>query len=639
MLDELFQNMQNPQMYQQEDMDSEQSSNGEPKDSVGNKIITTQQTTQPPTYVSTYSPIMKSWMPIESAKSPGLTKEAPGKHTGFFNLNNEFMFGLERQIAEKDANFIYKVFSALNKKPIVAGKEIELSEIGKTMENPQFRKSLMTDALELETDPSLNIQVKFELNKSHATNLIRNGELAHSRSIFKKEMIAVANWADLQPAFKESHGFFTSLIDENGHIRNKETYNNLIRKNAKDKIAVWEKENPFPKDGPVNWQRTDMPNPMQRGVYRDPRTGKMVMIDSRPKMINSQEGWYINRASVQEGITNDLLTKGKYEDVKNNFLKAYDLDESPVTKLRTIFETRFGPSKGGEIQGTLGTIDFDTTPEKTAKPEFNELFNLMNIANSSEITNNGVIVSFGDKTGELPKSGLSPNIKTVLKAIYEDMQSSQDRRKDAKSLLPKGQLTFSSIVAGGEPYYAYNIKFHGDYINTKRFVGTAEKQGPAGADNNPELLTDGITIYVPKTAALNQMHDEHGQKMGVVSRLALDNERATQVSAIEGLFTVKNDIQIRIPNGGQLNLTRDPATEDTKVAGWNVVLNPNTGRMDTVHIPLQLVPLDRSTDLDWIVDDFFQNAFMFVKGNDALLKQRKSKKAVFDPNILKHQYQ
>ena len=124
-----------------------------------------------------------------------------------------------------------------------------------------------------------------------------------------------------------------------------------------------------------------------------------------------------------------------------------------------------------------------------------------------------------------------------------------------------------------------------------------------------------------------------------MSRLARDNKNASTVSAIEGLFSVKDDLQLTVPSGARMNLTRDPATGDTRVSGWNVILNPNTGKMDTLHMPLQVVPIDRATDLDGIADDFYINAFYQFNINDQIMKQLNKNKKVFDPKILQYKNQ
>lgn len=651
MLDQLFRDIQTPEVQEPEVV---QPSTPEKTAPLETKITvvegesntspqeTNTTTTMLPLLQSLYSEYpMESFKAIETGKSPGLTKEAPGKHNKLYKVNQNFLFGLEQNIAKDDVDYVFTAFSALNKKPIIGGKTVELSQIGQYMKTPAYRKKLMEQALELESDPSMSSEVRFALMKSHTLNIVKNGELLHARKLFGQEMLNVAKWAKYQKEY-EGRNYFEYLIDENGNFRSKKDFNNLIAKRNQDIMATWEKDHPFPKNGPMMWQRTDMPNPMYGHVGPD---GKMI--DPRPKMENSQEGWYMSQDLLRQSLAN---SRPDYDEVKTSLLAAYDAEKSPVTKLRTNFESRYGGNKGGEIQGELATIDFDILNAAVAhrgkailRPEIIELTNLFTLANMASTADNNVRVAFGKKTGNIPDKEISQNAQTVIKAVLEDLGSAAGRKKDARSRLPKGQITFSSIVAGGEPYYAYNIKFNNDYINTSRFKGTEKNQGPAGVDNNPELLTDGITIYVPAKIATGKMSGTNageevpGHRGGIASRLATDNKKASTVSATEGLFTVTNDVQLRIPNGGQLNLTR---MEDgtTHISGWNVVLNQN-GKMDTIHLDKQLVPIDRATDLDWIVDDFFNNTYKYLDFNDRFLKELNKDKKVFDPNILKHTYQ
>jgi len=111
------------------------------------------------------------------------------------------------------------------------------------------------------------------------------------------------------------------------------------------------------------------------------------------------------------------------------------------------------------------------------------------------------------------------------------------------------------------------------------------------------------------------------------------------VSAVEGLFSVKNDLQLTVPGAARMNLTRDPATGETRISGWTVGVNDVTGKADTNHIPLQVIPADRATDLDWVVDDFYKNALNLLNMNNEIMKQMTKDKKVFDPKILQHQNQ
>jgi hypothetical protein len=649
MLDQLFKDVLSANtMNEQEAITPEtaQSNVTMQEDLVDNQsVVTTQETTKLPQFQSFYGELpMESFKPTQTGKSPGLTKEAPGKHDKLYETNLQFLTALEENIAKGDRDFIFNAFSSLNKKPVIGNKVIELSEISTYMKTPAYRKQLIEQALELESDPSMPSDTRFSLMRNHSMNIIKSGELMHARKLHGQDMLAVAKWAQFQEGVSGKN-YFKMLLDKDGNFLSEKEFYTVFANYNKKKLEVWDKEHPFPKDGPIFWQRTDMPNPMAnaRPIWND-KTKKWEQPDSRPKMINSQEGWQIARESVTDKIPN-------YKELKKNFLEAYALDNSPAKKIRTNFESRFGPSKGGEVQGVLATIDFDILKGAVAfkgkaalRPEIVELANIFKLANDAGTADNGVKIAFGKKTGSLPEDEtISENAKTVVKAVLEDLGSAATRRKDANSRLPKGQISFSSIVAGGEPYYAYNIKFNNDYINTTRFKGTKDAQGPAGADNNPELLTDGITIYVPAKLATGVMpgadpnKETPGHSGGVVSRLARDSKKATAISPIEGLFTVQNDLQFRIPNGGQLNLIRTPEGE-THVSGWNVGINPNTGKTDTFHIPKQLVPFDRATDLDWIVDDFLQNAYQNVLTNDSTLTQLNKDKKVFDPNILKHTY-
>ena len=657
MLDQLFQSILSPEEEQNVSSETDPPSNVtmvQGDSSVNNNVVTTENTTTPPstgsTYQGSYEFPMESWTPTVQGKTPGLTQESKNKGANLNKINNDFLFSLEKEIATEDINYVHTAFSLLQRKPVIGKKEVDLSTISTLMKNPQYRKQLIQQALELESDPSLKSEDKLALMQSHQLSITKMGMLEHGRKIVRDEMLSTAKWAKNNPLYANHSKFYATIIDEKGNFRNEKEYSALLKKQHDDMIANWEKENPFPQNAPAYWQRSDF-NPTQGHYVRD-ANGKIIPMDTRPKYANSQEGWYGTRDMLSQGFWNSVNGHGNYNDVKTDLIKAYNDGKSPSTKLRTNYYSKYGPNKGGENQGEIGTIEFDLGtklgvvpsygPNKgkaITRPEALELTNIIQLANATGTTDNGIKVVVGSKDGSSPeKITISDDAKKIVQNLWEDISTAASRKKDATSRLPKGSITFSSIVAGGEPYYAYNIKFNSDYIKTERYIGTEANPGPGHATKKSTLFTDGITIYIPKNMATGSMDDGQGGQIPV-SRLARDNKNATTVSAIEGLFSVKNDVQLTIPGGARLNLIRDPETGDTRVTGWQVALNDATGKMDTIHIPLQTVPIDRATDLDWIVDDFYMNAFEFVKGNDEIMKDINKGKKVFDPKILQHQNQ
>jgi hypothetical protein len=614
----------------------------------------TAETTNPPasipmndsTYQSTYEYPMTSYKGIVSGKDPGLTKQSTTKHGALYDVNLSFMNSLEKEIANNDYEFIYGVFDKLAKKPIINGKEVELSTLRTNMQSPAGRKALMDQALELEADPNLDSETRFALIQNHHLSIMKNGELLHSRKLWKDQLQQCALKADEIRGAQDKlnkgvhYNYHQKLFGPDGNMLSEKAYNTLLMKEAQDELAEWEKNNPFPKNAPVYWQRTDQPNPMGQRASFNPITKKWEQLDPRPKMQNSQEGWYTTRNNIQQGILNKIKNFS-YKDMRSDVIEQYNLSDSPATKLRTEFEGKFSKNKGGEIHGTIGTIDFDAA-NKTVQlssgdvihtPEMVEYGNILNLISNNE---NDILVQPGGIAGNLPDkdeasvSKVSNEMKSFLKTITEDYGALDDSKKSrATTKLPRGGITFASVAGGGNDYYAYNIKFHSDYIDNSRFKGTETENKIAHAKQHPEIITDGFTVYIPKKLALGK--DDSGE---VMSRLARDNERATTVSPVEGLFTVDNNIKLHVPNAGQLNLTRDETTGDTKVSGFTVSLNPNSGIMDTIHLPVQTVPIDKATDLDWIVDDFYQKSYNQLYNNDAIMNALIQIKGVRDPKIL-----
>lgn len=659
MLDQLFQTILSPEQEQIVPSEIDTPSNVtmvQGDSSVNNNVVTTENTTTPPpstasTYQGSYEFPMESWTPTVQGKSPGLTTETKNKPTHLDKINKDFLFSLESEIATEDINYVHSAFDLLQRKPIIGKKEVDLSTLPTLMKNPQYRAQLIEQALELESDPSLNSEDRLALMQSHQIAITKMGMLEHGRKIMNDEILATAKWAKNNPLFQGPADYFDKIVDGKGNFKNEKDYKELLVKEHADMLAAWEKQNPFPKDAPMSWQRVDF-NPTAGHVIYNPDTKRYETMDTRPKYENSQEGWYGTRDLISQSFWNGVNKAGGYQQVKTALMDAYNHPKSPSTKLRTNYDSKYGANKGGDIQGEIGTINFDLGtkmgvvpsygPNKgkaIVRPEVVELTNILQLVSSGMTADNGIKVAIGGKDGSSPEGlVMSEDAKKIIQNLWEDVSSAPTRKKDAVSRLPKGSITFSSIVAGGQPYYAYNIKFNSDYIKTDRYIGTKDNPGPGHETKKSKLFTDGITIYVPKKMATGTMGDGNGGEIPV-SRLARDNKNATNVSAVEGLFSVKDDVQLTVPGGARLNLIRDPKTGDTRVTGWQVALNDVTGKMDTIHIPLQVVPIDRATDLDWIVDDFYLNAFEFLKGNNSIMKDMNKNKKVFDPKILQHQNQ
>ena len=166
------------------------------------------------------------------------------------------------------------------------------------------------------------------------------------------------------------------------------------------------------RQGPRMWQKTDQPNPMATKFFVDPITKQIVDVDSRPKMSESQEGFWAGKEMSNQAFWDDYHSVGQYNNVKQNFITAYDVPDSPVTKIKTAFESRFGPNKGGEKQGTLGTIQFDFGDKDGTSvvhngdtillPELNEFTNIITQANSSINVDKGIKIDIGGVKGTLP---------------------------------------------------------------------------------------------------------------------------------------------------------------------------------------------------------------------------------------------
>lgn len=212
MLDQLFENIKSPEVYEEQIVPSETDSPSNVTmvegDSLVNNIVTTQVTTTLPTYQGSYEFPMETWKAIEQGKSPGLTKNKEIKSLNLDRINKDFLFGLEEKINKENVDYVHTAFTQLERKPVIDKREVDLSTVPSLMKNPKYNAQLMQQALELESDPSLTTTDRLALMQSHQRAITMNGMLEHGRKIINDEMVATAKWAKFAPGFKDFANFF-----------------------------------------------------------------------------------------------------------------------------------------------------------------------------------------------------------------------------------------------------------------------------------------------------------------------------------------------------------------------------------------------------------------------------------------------
>lgn len=344
---------------------------------------------------------------------------------------------------------------------------------------------------------------------------------------------------------------------------------------------------------------------------------------------------YYNQKTIKNSPDYEENFKS-YEVSKANIIADYNkFDSRHAFDIRADLQQKFIKNKGGEKESTAGTINFDNnSPEMWYKgqrirtPEHTDFLNLNDVVQAqlglnptSTVYDRKIKIKFGKVSGENPDdiSTIDPQIKDFFALLDEDIHKGHKLNSE---LHPKGTITFTSAAGNSNKYQAYNIKFNPTYLKHQKFEG-AEKKGILKL--HPELLTEGVTIYIPK---------EYSQKITMLSR---NNKEATDISTTEGLFTLNNVISYTYPGAGNLNLQNDKDSNQVVVSGWFGRFNPENGKVDTVKMGVQRYPFNQMLVLDTLVGNWKNKVKINFKYNhDAKLEYNKLNGAIYDPNQLKN---
>jgi len=204
-----------------------------------------------------------------------------------------------------------------------------------------------------------------------------------------------------------------------------------------------------------------------------------------------------------------------------------------------------------------------------------------------------------------------------------EMYTGSTRRKNGKIEVkpPRGTVSYQSVVAGQTDYHAFHFQLDQDYLNQGKFKGTEKQKGILKL--YPQLLTDGFTIYVPRELSETK------------TTFGIQNYNTRTISSTESLMATTGTVDINIPNSGNISITKNNTDGTYDINGYNVILNPNTLRMDTTRFQTVKVPYSNTYDLDLNVQDIITNQFYLnYRYNRELYKELLIRKGEKDPNKL-----
>jgi hypothetical protein len=568
-------------------------------------------------------PVPKTAKPV-SGKSAGATMETDDKAEPLFDINTKYIKSLYDKKDSYDIDFVKNTFTALNTLPVINGKAIPLSELATTSLNSKNRKAILEQAIALQDNPELDPEVKWSLIENHNKTIMLNGLITSAEKKFNSGLMTAATMLDEK--VKNTNKPYSTIFGDDGQILSKADYKAKIYKIYADRKAQYLKDNPreatFDAWGqPTQWIRTDMPNYNYGSLVPDEKTGKLKMMDLRPKLEGTTEGWDMHESM---SAVSDSRAIQKRIDGYDDIVKAIQTQYSKATNMQGIsklsadIQGKFAGNKGGEEQARPIEVSFNMGNAKESykddkgqtknryKAEVRELANVMNLVDKDP---GELIYSFGGVSGEIPDLDDATNkkVKMIFNMMKDDMSI---KHRSGSSSIPAGAIKFQAITGGDKKYHAYTIRLNSNYIQSSKFSGSESTPGPIRDSDgkiNQDLINDGITIYVPAKVSAK------------ATNFGRTNSKASKVSYAEGLLQWNNEVMLDYPSAGRIHIVKDDHTGTITIGGFKVQLNPNSGKYDTTFVKeLNTIPIDQATDLDEIIEKnissikerFFFNSYM-----------------------------
>jgi hypothetical protein len=533
-------------------------------------------------------------------------------NTPLFQANTSYLQDKRNGYNQQLSKFITEAFQASRTLPKVNGKPIASIDQLPTLID-KYGHDFYEQAKSVLSNPDISDeQAMFLIARQKKVD----DAFAYTAQASKVMYDDIKNAASTMDAKMKVNGWHSLILSPNGQFKGPTQARKDIEafkaQQMKEQMEAWRKANPMPERGPLYWQRTDMPNPMQGQIaWVD---GKPVMLDSRPKMANSVEG-YLEKQQLQQSQVTRQLQNLNYDDIYKRVLQEYN--KNPKTrKIKAAEENIFNQNAGG-AKATLqqqeyrfdvdNYVDEDERGNMKLKPEMEYTVDLLkNITKENpkilfakgSINDNPVIPSGSDVTS-------MKMVQTMLQALQEDLLN-VNRTKGSKKRFA-GSISFVPVAGGDENYHAYHIQPNSSFFDD--YIGTKENPGIARGQN---FINSGITVFVPV---------EESGKM----KIGAQSIKGTKISPVEGMIGLSEDNSFsrRVDDAMEYKISLDKNANQYVISGNMVVYNPETAKMDTVDI--NKLGLQSRYDLTVDIDNIDKQLFKLSLNRFQINRDRKRK--------------
>ncbi len=584
--------------------------------------------------------------------------------TPLWDANMAYMNSARTEYTTLTQNFAIDVFKNLGVTPMYKGKPVtDLSKIaGIFSQDPKAAQEMYSQAQKALDNPNVDPDALINYYSKIYEIEINSGKILAANQMMGKDLLYAADNAYAASGQKNKlHDAHRVLLNADGTFKSKEQATKdlsayrqkYISEAIKKAEESFREKNPsrVNQDGSLNlgtWMRSDMGSFIKPIIIRDPKTGKIETkrLDN-PTYKGSVDDYSLTIESAVSGATG-MMSRLNYDDLYDEIVKSYN-QNSKTRRLTAAQQGMMQDNAGGGKAATniFDQLDFDVdnyiTRNNMGKPmmeydpnlgkdspinwKFRAAFDVIADAPKQE----GAIIVNGNPAGgtSVPTKSddnavqLLALAKTEIQEYMKKISSKKNKGATNTQGRPAGKLNFQPVAFGDENYHAYHITFSSGFLDKHK--GSEDSPGlTRDPKNKKKLLTEGITIVLPKASSANLS-------------IGKQSIKGTEITPAEAIINLSPDGKFRfgVPGGGEINLERNEKGEYV-FGGYNLVYNPNTYKYDTVPINPGRVaePGGLDMDLDSRLLRSRDTLFNYLKANREIENFLRQQNGVKDPNKL-----
>jgi hypothetical protein len=331
---------------------------------------------------NTTEPAPSSYRGGTQKRPVGGTRETEDKREELYNINTKFIVGLGDGINNNNMEYAKNTIASLGRDIVLDGKTYTIDQLSDLMKDEKNKEKVLKLVDDLQNDPELPTDVRWNNIKSRVNNMLLYGEVDFFHKKLGEEMYSAAKTHDAYYGGNSTQSnqklYWPNrntkfLFDEKGNMRTKQEFLEYVNQERKKELEQVEKEMVIPDLNTVNsrftfeqpGQRSDMGSWLPKLDVRGDQ-GRMQSVSTvrNPLGMSEYDLMVFNKKNKIDQI-NNVYGNLSYDELMNSTKTFYNKPESKSTKFKAIAEKKYTKdNKGGELQTQTGEFEFDFVSPK-----------------------------------------------------------------------------------------------------------------------------------------------------------------------------------------------------------------------------------------------------------------------------------